>query len=69
MRREGMFPAVFLGAAESLRENEPEAVAFLQEEFLKRNVALPSSLAQNVPTLASEAERLVIDLLCGGTEK
>ena len=68
-RREGMFPAMFLGVAESMRQNEADEAAFLQDEFLKSNIALPSSLVQNIPTLAEEAQDLVIDLLCGGDER
>lgn len=68
-RREGMFPAVFLGVAESMREDEAGEAAFLQDEFLKSNVALPSALVQSIPTLAEEAQDLVIDLLCGGDDE
>ena len=68
-RREGMFPAVFLGVAESMREDEAGEAAFLQDEFLKSNVALPSALVQSIPTLAEEAQDLVIDLLCGGDDQ
>ena len=68
-RREGMFPAVFLGVAESMREDEAGEAAFLQDEFLKSNVVLPSALVQSIPTLAEEAQDLVIDLLCGGDDQ
>ena len=64
-----MFPAVFLGVAESMREDEVGEAAFLQDEFLKSNVALPSALVQSIPTLAEEAQDLVIDLLCGGDDE
>ncbi len=51
------------------REDEAGEAAFLQDEFLKGNVALPSALVQSVPTLAEEAQDLVIDLLCGGDDE
>lgn len=69
MRREGMFPAVFLGVADAMREDVPDDVAFLQKELLARGIALPSSLVQGAPDIAREAEELVLDLLCGGGGK
>ncbi len=68
-RREGMFPAVFLGVADSMREDEADEAAFLQDEFLRRNIALPSSLLQSIPTFAEEAQDMVLDLLYGGDEQ
>ena len=52
-----------------MREDEAGEAAFLQDEFLKNNVALPSALVQSIPTLAEEAQDLVIDLLCGGDDQ
>ena len=51
------------------REDEAGEAAFLQDEFLKSNVALPSALVQSIPALAEEAQDLVIDLLCGGDDQ
>ncbi len=63
---EGLFPAVFLQAAEAQRANQDEAVAYIQEEFLKKNLQLPKAYAKRIDTLAEEAESLVLDLLSRG---
>lgn len=61
--REGLFPAVFLQVAAAQRNNPDEAIAFLQDEFLKKNIQLPSAYTRNVDKLAESAENLVLDLL------
>lgn len=66
LRREGLFPAVFLQASEALRESPDEMEAYVQEGFLKKNLPLPSGYADNLPMLAEEAENLVLDLLSRG---
>lgn len=63
LRREGLFPAVFLQVADAQRRNVDESVAFLQDEFLKKNIQLPSSYTRNVDKLSEAAENLVLDLL------
>lgn len=66
LRREGLFPSVFLQVAETLRENEEAEAAYLQEEFLERNIPLPGCCMREVKTLSEEAEDLVLDLLGRG---
>ena len=63
LRREGLFPAVLLQVAEAQRENPEDAIAFLQDEFLKKNMQLPSVCAHKIDRLAQDAENLVLDLL------
>lgn len=63
---EGLFPAVFLEASVQLRANGDEAIAYIQDEFIKRNVALPSSPLPDMGKLSEEAENLVLDLLIQG---
>ena len=60
---EGLFPAVFLRAAETLRADLDEERAYLQEEFLRRGIALPSAPSGQLDKLAAEAQELVLDLL------
>ncbi len=68
LRREGLFPAIFLQASDALRTNREEAIAYLQEEFLKKNIQLPSAYTRHVDELAADAENLVLDLLGKGDE-
>ncbi len=69
LRGEGLFPSVLLQAAESLRNNGEESLAYLQEEFLKRNIQLPSSSARQMDMLVESAEDLVLDLLSRGEDE
>lgn len=69
LRREGLFPAVFLQAAAAQRSDPDQAVAFLQDEFLAKNIQLPGSCVRSVAQLAAEAEDLVLDLLAQGDER
>ena len=63
LRAEGLFPAVFLHAAEALRADPAEERAYLQEEFLRRGIQLPSAPSGQLDKLAAEAQNLVLDLL------
>ncbi len=65
LRREGLFPAAFLQAAETQHENPSVCRAILQDEFLKLGMTLPARTERSVETLSSEAENLVLDLLLG----
>ena len=69
LMREGLFPAVFLQVAEAQRANAEDEAAYLQDEFLKKNVPLPGSCIRAVDELAEEAENLVLDLLSQGDER
>lgn len=60
---EGLFPATLLSVARALGRDEGAALAYVQDEFLARGVALPGSVARSMDRLADEAERLVLDLL------
>ena len=66
LRAEGLFPAVFLNAADALRDDRESEVAYLQQEFFNRNVPLPSDPLPDPVQLAREAEDLVLDLLIQG---
>lgn len=69
LKREGLFPAVFLQVAEAQRENAEGEAAYLQDEFLKKNIPLPSFCVRAVDDLAEEAENLVLDLLSQGDDR
>ena len=60
---------MFLQASEAVRANRDEAIAYVQEEFLKKNIQLPSAYAKRIDRLAEEAESLVLDLLSRGEDK
>ena len=67
LRSEGLFPAVFLRAADAVRENPAREIDYIQEEFLARNLPMLSSLSEKqVRCLADEATDLVLDLLVQG---
>lgn len=68
LRREGLFPAVFLQVVDAMRRDRDDDVAYIQEEFLKKNLQLPGEYAHDVESLVDDAENLVLDLLQGGDE-
>lgn len=68
LRREGLFPAVFLQVSDALRACPEEEIAYVQEEFLKKNLQLPKACAKHIDGLALDAQRLVLDLLGRGDE-
>lgn len=63
LRREGLFPSVFMGVAERTRENPALEEVLLQEEFMKKNTTMPVFTREQVEELGEEAENLVLDLL------
>lgn len=65
LRREGLFPAAFLHAADTARENPALCRAMLQDEFLKLGMTLPAHTERAVERLSQEAENEVLDLLLG----
>ncbi len=65
LRREGLFPAVFMATAENARRDGTAQYAYLQDEFMAKNVAMPVLAQQQVDALAQEAEDMVLDLLIG----
>jgi DNA repair exonuclease SbcCD nuclease subunit len=65
---EGLFPAVLLRQAAAQEAEEASAVAYLQDEFLKKNLQLPRSCTRKIDTLQDDAETLLLDLLGGGAQ-
>lgn len=63
---EGLFPATLMRAADRARADGHELTAYLQEEFLTRNLAMPTISQKRLAELSREAEELVFDLLVGG---
>lgn len=69
LRREGMFPAVFLRAVDIARSEPSRQIDYVQEEFLSRNLPMSSSLSEKrVGRLTDEAAALVLDLLVQGDD-
>ena len=66
LRKEGLFPAVLMQVADDQLENKDDAVAFLQSEFLDRNLQMPSMCTSKIDELTRDAENLVLDLLTWG---
>lgn len=69
LRREGLFPAVLMRVADDQAANEEDAVAFLQSEFLDRNLQMPAACANKTADLTKAAENLVLDLLSWGDDQ
>ena len=69
LRSEGLFPAVLIRVADDQIENKEDAVAFLQAEFIDRNLQMPAACAGKVDKLTKEAENLVLDLLSWGEDQ
>lgn len=69
LRAENLFPSVFLRAADAVQADRDDEIAYLQEEFLARNVSLSTPFSpKQVDKLAAEAEALVLDLLLQGDD-
>lgn len=63
LRRDGLFSGAFLQVSSAQRANRDDEIAYLQDEFLKRNIPLPSAYTRRIDQLAEDAENLVLDLL------
>ncbi len=63
LRKEGLFPAVFLDAMASFEREKVSSVSVLESEFTARNLPLPKGLDLGMEASCSEAEALVLDLL------
>lgn len=63
LRKEGLFPSVFLQVADKQQADAPGEVAFLQDEYLARSLSLPADCVKDAPSLAASAQDLVLDLL------
>lgn len=71
LRGEGMFPSVFLRAAETFSTDTSAQIDHLQEEFLSRAIPLTASLSEKkARQLTAEAIDMVMDALVqeGGAE-
>lgn len=66
LKKEGLFPSVFLQVSSAFQSDLEEEIAYLQEEFFKKNVKLPRSCEKGILSLGEEAENLVLDLLIRG---
>lgn len=69
LRAEGMFPAAVLAAAQDMRADEDAQMAYLQEEFLSRGVALLPPSTLNLSKLMNEAEEIALDLIVREVER
>lgn len=65
LAEEGLFPAALLRQSAAQAQDLQSTVAYLQDEFLARGLALPQSCAKHADRLQLEAEDLAIDLLRG----
>ena len=65
---EGLFPAQVLRVSDQQYAREEEMVNYVQAEFVKRGVDVPSSLVRGIEGFNRAAETLALDLLEGGRE-
>lgn len=63
MAQEGLFEAHVLRVADQQYAHGDEMVNFVQAEFVKRGIDVPSSLSRRIAKFNEEAETLVLDLL------
>ena len=63
LEQEGVFAAQVLRVADEQAAHPDEMVNFVQSEFVKRGVSIPSSLVRCIGDFEKEAETLVMDLL------
>ena len=63
LRKEGLFPAVFLDAISSFAQNKPHSVSVVESEYTARNLPLPKGLESGMDAACEQAETLVLDLL------
>ncbi len=63
LRREGLFPAVFLDAVSSFAQDKRRCVLAVESEYTTRSLPLPKGLESGMDAACKEAETLVLDLL------
>ena len=63
LRKEGLFPSVYLDVMDSYRDHKDKVVLDLEKQFYQRDLSMPSSLESKYSDLCSDAELLVLDLL------
>lgn len=66
LMNEGLFPAVFMRAAQALHDDPDEEIAYVQNEFVKRGLSVSASSLADMRRLSDEAEELVLDALLQG---
>lgn len=66
LMEEGLFPAVLLRQSEAEQADPSAAVAYVQGEFIQRNLALSGPCTRDIQGLQRRAEALLLDLLNGG---
>ena len=63
LRKEGLFPSVYLDVMDSYRDHKDKVVLDLEKQFYQRDLSMPSLLESKYSDLCSDAELLVLDLL------
>lgn len=63
LRKEGLFPAVFLEAVSSFAQRKSRSVSAVESEYTARSLPLPKGLELGMEAACQEAESLVLDLL------
>lgn len=63
LKKEALFPAVFLQTSEAYRKDPRAELTYIQEEFLAKNLTLSSESVKSLEQLSLDAENLVLDLL------
>ena len=61
--REGLFAGQVIRVADTQHARSDEMVNYIQAEFVKRGIDVPSSLTRRIGEFDEAAERLVFDLL------
>lgn len=63
LRKEGLFPSVYLDVMDSYRDHKDKVLLDLEKQFYQRDLSMPPSLESKYSDLCSDAELLVLDLL------
>ena len=63
LEAEGLFPSVYLQTADEHRVNTEDSLAYLDQQFSARHLALPTDVVNAVDDLYQQAETMVLDLL------
>ena len=65
LKEKGLFEATLLRRSKALSKDEEATIAYLQDEFLARDLQVPGRCLNHISRLEKEAEQLVLDLLDG----
>ena len=63
LAREDLFEAQVIYVSDEQRASDAQMINYVQAEFVKRGIDVPSSLARRISGFEDEAETLVLDLL------